>query len=454
MKEKISNFSKVKRAIASLSPRGKDKKRGKVADISLEKEKAKRTVDGATKRSSSSAEFQPVKLKSSDSSDKYASINKANREIFYGDLLCILKKYPLMEDGEGGLDFSVPEGKSRKIMKNEMVTFVKAEIDKLGFRYRWPEPVFMAISRLGMAARRNDVRVEDWAKFSGFFQEDQDFNAWKAEKTAIENSSEFQQVQPASPRSPKLQERKSPHSRKNDTGGDIKSPRSSKKISLALTTPEQKKQLSEWFDKSNYDPLELDQALLRFVDVFMASHPDFPVDVLSDFIIRKVREHNKSTRENVNQKHALAAVKNYFSQSPRPSAGLGGKLSDYGSILNPMNVKPPSTGFGQSGSFMASTTKATDGPVNIVPMTPLELNPYSGGVMQPFTGLQSISAQASPGRSNYLPNMNQQSIQPYPQDAQDSGYYLHKEGFTGNQAAPSTNEPTLFERIDAEYKPD
>lgn len=302
--------------------------------------------------------------------------------------------------------------------------FLQSEIQRLGFSKRWTLEIQEQIIGVHSALENNKFNFGDWQKL----------------RAAIENSSEVKQVQPASPRPPK-----------NGASGSAKSPRRPE-ISLVSTTPEQERQLEYWFDMSEQTvPLAFDQALQRFVTVFKDNCVGFPDDVLCGYIIRKVGEYNKSTGENVSAKYALAAVKNYFSQSPRPSTGLGGRLSDYGSILRPTDVTPPSTGFGKSGSSMASTTKATDGSVDIVPITRLELDKYSGKVMQPFTGLQpSISGQTSPGWSNYPQQMNKQSISNYPQSVQESqgpGYYLHKEGFVVNQAAPSTNEPTLFERI-------
>lgn len=175
------NLDKVKRAVAAISPRKKNKnKGGGIADIEGEKKSAKRTVERATQKSHSSFESS-VKLKSSDLSGEYQLANKADREIFYDKFLSMSEKYPQVEGGKDGRGIWVVDGPD---VTSIMGDFVQSEIKKRGFEFRWEgkDDVFFALSSLGMANRRNNVGVDDWLEICKAFNEDPDFQAWKSSK--------------------------------------------------------------------------------------------------------------------------------------------------------------------------------------------------------------------------------------------------------------------------------
>lgn len=195
----LSNLKhKISKAKKTLSPRGKKKNEKKTADeFAGAKKKAKETVESATISSNSGSEkivsprqhhanlcdTQPAKLKGYYSARDYASINKIDREAFYDGFFSVCKKYPLVENGNGGLKIFIAKGISATDAKDEMVEFIKAEIKKPGAQFRWPGEIFMALSAITMAAARHgSFNVDDWLKISAALHKDPDFNAWKASK--------------------------------------------------------------------------------------------------------------------------------------------------------------------------------------------------------------------------------------------------------------------------------
>jgi hypothetical protein len=309
--------------------------------------------------------------------------------------------------------------------------FLESEIQSSGFSQRW----------------NKEIRTQFRAVYAALVKNRFIFKDWQELRTSIENSPEFQSMRPASPHGPE-----SLGSTQRQRGG---------------VTTNQKSTLFKYFEelKDLRSDLEFDQLILLFVIEAKKNHLDFPDSVFDDVITKMVSEHNISTGENVSDKYALEAVKNYDLQVPgvasrsnirgrnekdfhpsEKSRGFSDRLTLDNTPVRLPNVRSENRPDNSRG-FDRRITVASGNSADIVRYTPLDLEtPVGGFGLRPLAvGLQSsISPLTSPGRNTYQqpmnPSLNQQPMQPYQQ---------HQPNPQGAQFGnnDNTSEDTLFDRI-------
>jgi hypothetical protein len=312
-----------------------------------------------------------------------------------------------------------------------MQKFLESEIQCPGFSQRW----------------NKEIRSQFRAVYAALVESRFIFKGWQDLRTSIENSPEFQKMHLASPDGPE-----SLGSTQRQRGG---------------ATTNQKSTLLKYFEnlKDFRSELEFDDLMLAFVLGAKKNHPDFPDSVFDDVITKMVSEHNISTGENVSDKYALEAVKNYDLQVPEvasrsnisgrnekdfhpseQSRGFSNRLTLDNTPVRLSNVRSENRPDNSRG-FDRRIKAASGNSADIVRYTPLDLEtPVGGFGLRPLAvGLQlSISPLTSPGRNTYQqpmnPSLNQQPMQPYQQ---------HQPNPQGAQFGnnDNTSEETLFDRI-------